>query len=133
MTDFDAVIGRIEADFDFYLAVQNDPERALGSYDLTDQERTAFCAPSGFALWGLVALRRTRTAHDSEDSPVRRSLPWPVSDAQPPPPRPPVQLPPPPPPPLPPPPAAAPAPAGPTAAASASAAPAASASASAPA
>jgi hypothetical protein len=63
MSDFAFVVRRIETDYDFELAVRATPDRTLGQYDLTEQERRAFGNPSNIALWQMVgrAVRRSGT------------------------------------------------------------------------
>jgi hypothetical protein len=50
MSDLRAVMQRAQTDYDFYLAVLGNPERALASYDLSQAERDAFTSDRP-ALW----------------------------------------------------------------------------------
>ena len=101
MSEFEAVLRRIESDFNFCLSVQADPADALAPFDLTEAERAAFLSPSTSALWARVA-RRAGQSVEGDDTPgaapsgVQLPPPPPPShDPEPPPP--PTHEPPPPP------------------------------------
>ena len=54
MEAIDAILARLETDFDFYLAVRENSEQALASYDLAPAVRTAFTR-AGAPLWNVIA------------------------------------------------------------------------------
>lgn len=66
MSDIDRVLARIETDFDFYLAVRGDPQRAFAPFELSRDERDAL-AHSGRPLWSLVLRHISRGPTDSPD------------------------------------------------------------------
>ena len=53
VSDFSDVLGRAQTDFDFYLAMQANPDAALAPYTLTPAERQALRDPG--ILWRLLA------------------------------------------------------------------------------
>ena len=59
MSDIDQVLTRIETDFDFYLAVHGDAQRALAQFKLSRDELEAF-TNAGRPLWNLVLRQRAR-------------------------------------------------------------------------
>lgn len=45
MSDFTAVLNRVQGDFDFYVRLQSEPEAALAEYTLSADERAALTDP----------------------------------------------------------------------------------------
>ena len=62
MGDLDDVFDRAQTDFDFYLALQADPDAALASYTLTQGEREVLRDPT--ALWRLISTSGTQNVGD---------------------------------------------------------------------
>jgi hypothetical protein len=49
MSDFTAVLDRVQGDYAFYVRLQSDPESALAEYELSADERAALADPKLFA------------------------------------------------------------------------------------
>jgi hypothetical protein len=45
MSDFTAVLDRVQGDYDFYVRLQSEPESALAEYELSAEERAALTDP----------------------------------------------------------------------------------------
>ena len=50
LDSFKAALARIQADYEFYVGCQTDPDSTLADYDLTPQERSALTDPDQLAM-----------------------------------------------------------------------------------
>ena len=69
MSDFTAVLDRVQGDYAFYVRLQSDPESALREYELSADERAALTDPKllADALEHTLPLRITVTIKGRHD------------------------------------------------------------------